>query len=43
MGTILISFTEEAESWVRGKNRRRGDISRYIESLVLEDKKKVKA
>jgi hypothetical protein len=40
MGTILITFTEEAESWVRGKNNRKGDMSRYIENLVLSDKKK---
>jgi hypothetical protein len=43
MGTMTFNISEEAESYVRGKNRMKGDMSRYIENLILQDKKKVKA
>jgi hypothetical protein len=38
MGKITVAISEEAESWLRGKNRKKGDLSAYIENLILKDK-----
>jgi hypothetical protein len=40
MGTMTFNLSEEAESWVRGKNRMKGDMSRYIETLIIEARNK---
>ena len=36
MGKITLNLSEQAESVLRGKNRRKGDMSRYIEKLLLD-------
>lgn len=34
MGTITITISEKAESFLRGKNNHRGDMGRYVSSLL---------
>jgi hypothetical protein len=41
LGQITLVLTEEAESILRGKNNRRGDMGNYVSELIVE-KEKVK-
>jgi hypothetical protein len=34
MGQITLVLTEEAESILRGKNNRRGDMGKYVSDLI---------
>ena len=36
MGKIFVCLSDRAESFVRSKYKRKGDLSRYIEKLVLD-------
>ena len=37
MGKIFVCLSDRAESFVRSKYTRKGDLSKYIEQLVLDE------
>lgn len=39
MGKVTLNLTEEAESILRGKNRKKGDMSAYVSELIVEKEK----
>lgn len=43
MAQITLVLTEAAESYLRGKNNRRGDMGAYVSKLLEEAEKKEKA
>ena len=36
MGQITLVLTENAESILRGKNNRRGDMGNYVSDLIIK-------
>ena len=41
MGQITLVLTERAESFLRGKNNRRGDMGNYVSDLIEKEANKV--
>jgi hypothetical protein len=40
MGTITITLSEKAESYLRGKNNKLGDMGRYVTELLEKESDK---
>ena len=43
MGQITLVLTEEAESFLRGKNNYKGDMGRYLSGLLFQAEEREKA
>jgi KaiC/GvpD/RAD55 family RecA-like ATPase len=43
MGTITITISEKAESFLRGKNNFKGDMGRFVSELLEREADKVEA
>lgn len=39
MGKITLMLTEKAESLLRGKNNRKGDMGKYVSNLIEKAEK----
>jgi hypothetical protein len=39
MGQITLTLTEEAESYLRGHNQKKGDMGTYVSELIVKDNK----
>jgi hypothetical protein len=37
MGTVTITLTEKAESFLRGKNNKLGDMGRFVSELLEKE------
>ena len=43
MGTITITISEKAESFLRGKNNFKGDMGRFVSELLEREAERVEA